>query len=71
MYCGGSYIVILNIFISYTCLAHYGASEAIYLCNVVEKIHQYFRPKMVDTFKNTLNVLIACVSSKKLQTLTK
>ncbi len=47
-YCGGSYIVILKIFISYLCsyiwslnlcLAYYGASEAIYLCtgNVVEK----------------------------------
>jgi hypothetical protein len=33
------------------CLANYGASEAIYLCNVVEKIHQYFRPK------NAVNVL--------------
>ncbi len=48
--CGGSYIVILNIFISYMCLAKYGASEAIYLCNVVEKIHQYFRPKMRQMF---------------------
>ncbi len=28
------------------CLANYVFSEAIYLCNVVEKIHQYFRPKM-------------------------
>jgi hypothetical protein len=28
------------------CLANSGASEAIYLCNVVEKIHEYFRPKM-------------------------
>ncbi len=26
---------------------YYGASEeAVYLCNVVEKIHQYFRSKM-------------------------
>ncbi len=48
--CGGSYIVILNIFISYMCLANYGASEAIYLCNLVEKIHQYFRPKMRQMF---------------------
>jgi hypothetical protein len=28
------------------CLANYGASEAVYLCNGVVKIHQYFRPKM-------------------------
>jgi hypothetical protein len=27
-------------------LANYGTSEAIYLCNVVEKIHQNFRPKI-------------------------
>jgi hypothetical protein len=32
------------------CLANYGASEAIYLCNVVEKIDQYFRPKMRQCF---------------------
>ncbi len=32
------------------CLANYGASEAIYLCNVVEKINQYFRPKMRQMF---------------------
>ncbi len=31
---------------SYICLANYGASEAVYLCNVVRKILQYFRPKM-------------------------
>ncbi len=48
--CGGSYIVILNIFICDMCLADYGAIEAIYLCNVVEKIHQYFRPKMRQMF---------------------
>jgi hypothetical protein len=29
-------------------LANYGASEAIYLCNLVEKIHQYFRPKKAE-----------------------
>jgi hypothetical protein len=29
----------LNIFIRNMCLANYGASEAIYLCNGVEKIH--------------------------------
>ncbi len=28
------------------CLANYGASEAVYPCNVVEKIHKYFRSKM-------------------------
>jgi hypothetical protein len=50
LYCGGSYIVILNIFISYLCLANYGDSEVIYLCNIVEKIHQYFRPKMRQMF---------------------
>ncbi len=27
------------------CLANYGASEAVYPCIVVEKIHEYFRPK--------------------------
>ncbi len=32
------------------CLAKYGACEAIYLCNVVEKIHQDFRPKMRHMF---------------------
>ncbi len=36
----------LNIFILSLCLASYGASEAVYLCNVVEKIHEYFRSKM-------------------------
>jgi hypothetical protein len=40
----------LNIFIRNMCLANYGASEAIYLCNVVEKIHQYFRPKTHQCF---------------------
>jgi hypothetical protein len=28
------------------CLANYGTSEAVYPCNVVEKIHEYFRSKM-------------------------
>ena len=36
----------LNIFIISLCLASYGASEAVYPCNVVEKIHEYFRSKM-------------------------
>jgi len=36
----------LNIFIISLCLARYGASEAVYPCNVVEKIHEYFRSKM-------------------------
>jgi hypothetical protein len=27
---------------SYVCLANYGASEAVYPCVVVEKIHEYF-----------------------------
>jgi hypothetical protein len=36
----------LNIFINSLCLASYGASEAVYPCNVVEKIHEYFRSKM-------------------------
>jgi hypothetical protein len=27
-------------------IAKYGASDAIYPCNVVEKIHEYFRSKM-------------------------
>jgi hypothetical protein len=49
--CGGSCTYSrLNIFIRNMCLANYGASEAIYLCNVVEKIHQYFRPKMRQCF---------------------
>jgi hypothetical protein len=48
--CGGSYLVILNISIFVYVSRKYGASEAIYLCNVVEKIHQYFRPKMRQMF---------------------
>jgi hypothetical protein len=36
----------LNIFIISLCLASYGVSEAVYPCNVVEKIHEYFRSKM-------------------------
>jgi hypothetical protein len=36
----------VNIFIRNMCLANYGASEAVYPCNVVEKIHEYFRSKM-------------------------
>jgi hypothetical protein len=37
---------LLNIFIISLCLASYGASEAVYPCNVVEKIHEYFRSEM-------------------------
>jgi hypothetical protein len=36
----------INIFICSMCLANCGASEAVYPCNVVEKIHEYFRSKM-------------------------
>ncbi len=32
------------------CLANYGASEAVYLCNAVEKILQYFRFNMRQGF---------------------
>jgi hypothetical protein len=32
------------------CLADYGASDAIYLCTVVEKIQQYFGPKNAPLF---------------------
>ncbi len=39
-------IVVKYNLVSYICLANYGANEAIYLCNGVVKIHQYFRPKM-------------------------
>jgi len=35
-------LVINTYFISYMCLANYGASEAVYPCVVVEKIHEYF-----------------------------
>ena len=34
------------VFINNMCLANYGASEAVYPCNVVKKIHEYFRSKM-------------------------
>ncbi len=38
------------------CLDIYGAGEAIYLCNVVEKIYQYFRPKNVpNVLENKIN----------------
>jgi hypothetical protein len=36
----------VNIFIRSMCLANCGASKAVYPCNVVEKIHEYFRSKM-------------------------
>jgi hypothetical protein len=38
--------IYVNILIRSTCLANYGASEAVYPCNVVEKIHEYLRSKM-------------------------
>jgi hypothetical protein len=41
-YCGGLHLVINTYFILYICLANYGASEAVYLCVVVEEIHEYF-----------------------------
>jgi hypothetical protein len=40
--CGGLHLVINTYFISYMCLANYGASEAVYPCVVVEKIHESF-----------------------------
>ncbi len=36
----------VNIFTRSMCLANCGASEAVYPCNVVEKIHEYLRSKM-------------------------
>jgi hypothetical protein len=41
-YCGGQHLVINIYFMSYVCLANYGASEAVYPCVVVEKIHESF-----------------------------
>ncbi len=51
------------------CLANYGAREAIYLCNVVEKIHQYFRPKNAPMFlenkiSRSLPLLVHVILSK-------
>ncbi len=40
------------------CLANYGASEAIYLFNVVEKIHQYFRPKNAPNVLENKSVVV-------------
>jgi len=40
--CGGLLLVINIYFMSCVCLANYGASEAVYPCVVVEKIHEYF-----------------------------
>jgi hypothetical protein len=42
MYCGGLHLVIDTYFMSCVCLANYGASEAVYPCVVVEKIHESF-----------------------------
>jgi hypothetical protein len=41
-FCGGLLLVINIYFMSCVCLANYGASEAVYPCVVVEKIHEYF-----------------------------
>jgi hypothetical protein len=40
------------------CLANYGASEAVYPCNVVEKIHEYFRSKMRQYLKRIKSVVV-------------
>ncbi len=53
----------LNIFIRNMCricicLANYGASEAVYLCNVVRKILQYFRPKMRQYLQRINSVVV-------------
>ncbi len=44
-YCGGLHLVINIYFMSCVCLANYGASEAVYPCVVVEKIHECFLVK--------------------------
>ncbi len=41
-HCGGLHLVINIYFMSCVCLANYGASEAVYPCVVVEKIHESF-----------------------------
>jgi hypothetical protein len=49
------------------CLANYGASEAIYLCNVVEKTHQYFRPKNAPMFlENKISRSLTTVGARYL-----
>jgi hypothetical protein len=40
--CEGQHLVINIYFMSYVCLANYGASEVVYPCVVVEKIHESF-----------------------------
>jgi hypothetical protein len=40
--CGGLHLVINIYFMLCVCLANYGASEAVYPCIVVEKIHESF-----------------------------
>ncbi len=42
LYCGGLHLVFNIYFITCSCLANYGASEAVYPCVVVEKIHESF-----------------------------
>ena len=37
---------------------YYGASEAVYLCNLVEKIHEYFRSKMRQCLKKIKSVVV-------------
>jgi hypothetical protein len=48
------------------CLANYGASEAIYLCNGVEKIHQYCRLKVLflSPCDKMLSIINTSVGSK-------
>jgi hypothetical protein len=57
LFCEGSHIVIKNRFILYMFVANHG-SEEIYLCNVVEKIHQYFRPTMRQMFQRMKSVVV-------------
>ncbi len=48
-------------------LANYGASEAIYLWNVVEKIHHYFRPKNAPMFlENKISRSLTTVGARYL-----
>jgi hypothetical protein len=48
------------------CLANYGASEAIYLCNIVEKIYQYFRPKMRHVLENKISRSLTSIGARYL-----
>jgi hypothetical protein len=49
----------VNIFVRNMCLANYGASEAVYPCNVVEKIHEYFRSKISCTVVVSISCSLA------------